>query len=112
LYVRDRFPIGYDTLANTRDLRQYVSPRTRRAWGGQVEPRPSDIFAPLDTFERRHNGSGDAAEVAEMLQTLGFSSLDELVSKTIPANIRLQNDLNLVRPWRPRGAIMQQPTAS
>ena len=34
-----------------------------------------------------------------MLQTLGFSSLDELVSKTIPANIRLQKDLNLVRPW-------------
>jgi len=54
----------------------------------------SDVFAPLDTFLRRHNGP--TKEIPEMLKTIGVSSLDELSSKMVPDNIALRRDLNLV----------------
>ncbi|KAH8098569.1 glycine dehydrogenase [Aureococcus anophagefferens] len=47
---------------------------------------------PLDTFEQRHMGPSEADQT-EMLATLGFASLDELVSSTVPANIRLTEPL-------------------
>ena len=53
-----------------------------------------DLLAPLDTFERRHTGSPDAA-VAEMLQTVGHASLDALADAAVPANIRLKRPLRL-----------------
>ena len=53
-----------------------------------------DPLAPLDTFERRHTGSADAA-VAEMLQTVGHASLDALTDAAVPANIRLKRPLRL-----------------
>ena len=49
---------------------------------------------PLDTFEQRHMGPSEADQT-EMLATLGFASLDELVSSTVPANIRLTEPLEL-----------------
>ena len=49
---------------------------------------------PLDTFEARHMGPSEA-EQAEMLATLGFSSLDELVTSTVPASIRLAEPMEL-----------------
>ncbi len=45
-------------------------------------------------FERRHIGSNDA-EIQAMLQTLGLSSLDELVDRTVPAPIRLKRPLQI-----------------
>jgi glycine dehydrogenase len=47
-----------------------------------------------DTFVRRHLGP-DAAEVARMLDTLGYGSLDELIDATIPASIRMRRPLLL-----------------
>uniref|UniRef100_A0A6J0V3D8 Glycine cleavage system P protein n=1 Tax=Pogona vitticeps TaxID=103695 RepID=A0A6J0V3D8_9SAUR len=47
-----------------------------------------------DDFSERHIGPGDK-EKREMLQTLGLSSIDELIDKTIPANIRLQRPLKM-----------------
>ncbi|HEV7590598.1 MAG TPA: aminomethyl-transferring glycine dehydrogenase [Longimicrobium sp.] len=47
-----------------------------------------------DTFVRRHVGP-DAAEVARMLETLGYGSLDELIDATIPASIRMRRPLML-----------------
>jgi glycine dehydrogenase len=47
-----------------------------------------------DTFVRRHVGP-DAAEVARMLETLGYGSLDELIDATVPASIRLRRPLML-----------------
>ena len=41
-----------------------------------------------DTFARRHIGPGDR-DTAEMLSTLGVSSLDALIDETVPASIRL-----------------------
>jgi glycine dehydrogenase len=53
-----------------------------------------ELLAPLDTFERRHN-SPDASEVAAMLATLGYASLDALVDAAVPPQIRLANPLKL-----------------
>jgi len=46
------------------------------------------------TFARRHIGPG-RTELARMLETVGASSLDQLVEETIPASIRLKKQLNL-----------------
>jgi len=47
-----------------------------------------DVFAPLDTFQRRHVGPDDA-EITRMLISLGYKSLDELIHDTIPQQIRI-----------------------
>ncbi|MDW3197177.1 MAG: aminomethyl-transferring glycine dehydrogenase [Cytophagales bacterium] len=45
-------------------------------------------------FEHRHNGP-DRNEQEEMLKAIGAESIDDLIQKTIPVNIRLKQDLNL-----------------
>jgi glycine dehydrogenase len=55
---------------------------------------PSDPLAPLDTFERRHTGSSDT-DVAAMLQTVGYGSIDALADAAVPAKIRLNRPLRL-----------------
>jgi glycine dehydrogenase len=45
-------------------------------------------------FHQRHIGPNEAA-TKEMLCTIGVSSVDELINKTVPASIRLKNELNL-----------------
>ncbi|MDI1251375.1 MAG: aminomethyl-transferring glycine dehydrogenase [Lacunisphaera sp.] len=57
-------------------------------------PSSRDLLAPLDTFERRHNGS-PAAEVTTMLQVTGFESLDALTDAAVPPKIRLKRPLRL-----------------
>uniref|UniRef100_A0ACB8ERK9 Uncharacterized protein n=1 Tax=Sphaerodactylus townsendi TaxID=933632 RepID=A0ACB8ERK9_9SAUR len=47
-----------------------------------------------DDFSERHIGPGDK-DKREMLQTVGLSSIDELIGKTIPANIGLQRPLKM-----------------
>ena len=42
---------------------------------------------PRRSFERRHN-SITPAEMNEMLDVVGFKSLDALIDATVPANIR------------------------
>jgi glycine dehydrogenase len=56
-----------------------------------VEP---SIFAPGDTFPRRHLGS-NAGEVSQMLENLGFQSLDALIDGAVPAKLRLSEPLDL-----------------
>ena len=46
------------------------------------------------TFANRHIGIGEK-DLAVMLKKIGVESLDELVNKTIPANIRLKEKLKL-----------------
>ena len=48
----------------------------------------------LDTFARRHLGSGDE-DCAAMLHALGLGSMDELIDRAVPASIRLRNPLDL-----------------
>jgi glycine dehydrogenase len=45
-------------------------------------------------FSRRHIGP-DVNDTQTMLETIGVDSLESLISKTVPASIRLQNNLQL-----------------
>ncbi len=54
----------------------------------------TDPLRPLDTFARRHLGSGPA-ETAAMLDLVGYPSLDALIDAAVPANIRLGRPLNI-----------------
>lgn len=51
----------------------------------------SDIFAPLDTFQRRHVGPDDH-EVTRMLETLGYKSMEEFIADTVPPKIRIASE--------------------
>ncbi len=50
--------------------------------------------AAFDRFENRHNGINDQ-ELQEMLQEIKVANLDQLIEETVPATIRLQQELNL-----------------
>ena len=45
-------------------------------------------------FEQRHNGPSQEEQDA-MLSSIGVGSLDELIDKTVPANIRMQQGLSM-----------------
>lgn len=47
-----------------------------------------------DLFSKRHIGP-DSNAIKQMLETLGFSDLNELIDRTVPANIRLNRSLKL-----------------
>ncbi|MCB0637324.1 MAG: glycine dehydrogenase (aminomethyl-transferring), partial [Lewinella sp.] len=47
-----------------------------------------------DQFVHRHNGPR-AADVKDMLSTIGVGSLDQLIDETVPAGIRRQRPLNV-----------------
>src|SRR5256714_9699581 len=49
---------------------------------------------PAESFVPRHVGP-DERDLAEMLKTLGFQSLDALMDATIPVRIRFRRDLDL-----------------
>src|ERR687896_2286066 len=51
------------------------------------------LFVP-DVFAARHIGPSDE-EIKEMLGTLGYGSLDELIDATVPGAIRLRRALDL-----------------
>ena len=66
----------------------------------EVDPLPPapyyavDPLAPLDTFPRRHVGPDDQ-EVAEMLETVGYRSLDDLIDVAVPESLRVRRPLNI-----------------
>jgi len=48
----------------------------------------------MPSFQDRHNGPTQE-EIQTMLQVIGVDSLDQLISETVPDNIRLEHDLNI-----------------
>ena len=54
-------------------------------------------LSPLDRFDRRHLGPSPQERDA-MLETLGLSSLGELIDQTLPVGIRLSRPLDLPPP--------------
>src|SRR5689334_10930874 len=53
-----------------------------------------ELFAPSDTFVRRHIGPRES-EIREMLGLLGYQTLDDLIDATVPPAIRLKRELKL-----------------
>ncbi|MBN1637700.1 MAG: glycine dehydrogenase (aminomethyl-transferring), partial [Ignavibacteriales bacterium] len=54
-------------------------------------------FKVYDSFDKRHIGPNQQ-EITEMLKTVGVNSVDEMIQKTIPKDIRLNDDLILDSP--------------
>ena len=50
-----------------------------------------------ESFEDRHHGQTDVAQ-ADMLQTVGVTSIDQLIEQTVPNAIRLDHPLDLPAP--------------
>jgi glycine dehydrogenase len=61
------------------------------------DPRTPGRLAATDTFVARHIGPRPD-EIAEMLKTLGYASLDALIDDTVPEGIRLRQRLALREP--------------
>ncbi len=59
-----------------------------------AEPKHTDAFAPTDTFVHRHIGP-NPEEVAQMLATMGFDSLEALIDRAVPSSIRQKQPLQL-----------------
>ena len=59
-----------------------------------MTPSSDAVFPALDDFRPRHLAPTDA-EIQEMLRTVGVGSLEELVDRTLPENIRLGRALDL-----------------
>jgi glycine dehydrogenase len=59
-----------------------------------------------DTFLPRHIGPG-AQEIAGMLETIGFNSLDALIDAAVPAQIRLDGSMNLPAATGEYGALRE-----
>src|SRR3954470_13488133 len=53
------------------------------------------ILGYTDSFARRHIGPGDP-EIRQMLETLGYDSLDALIDTAIPQSIRMSGALDMV----------------
>ena len=64
----------------------------------------SEPYHPYDFANRRHIGPSPE-EIAEMLQALGFDSLDDLIDAAIPAGIRQKEPLELGRPVTELGSL-------
>ena len=62
------------------------------------------LHDPFDSFVRRHLGP-DAAAIDEMLETVGYESLDALIDATVPKNIRLSGALKLPAAKSEREAL-------
>ncbi len=72
----------------------------------------TSLLQSLDTnseFVRRHNGLGDS-ERNSMLETLGITSVNELIEQTVPESIRLSSPLNLEAPLSESAALAKLKT--
>jgi glycine dehydrogenase len=74
--------------------------------GGSETAPLSGLPAATDRFLNRHLGP-TPAEQKEMLQSLGLSSLEELVDAAVPASIRLSRELHLPEPLGEREALAE-----
>jgi glycine dehydrogenase len=51
----------------------------------------SSVFAPLDSFEKRHLGPR-SHDIEHMLKTLDYTSYDDFIADAVPSDIRLEKD--------------------
>lgn len=81
-----RIPLGPDRVSGP--TRQYF-----KVVETEFE-EPVSIYAPLDTFQRRHIGP-NKEEAQLMLRSLGYGSLDAFVNDVLPANILSERKLRV-----------------
>ncbi len=64
-------------------------------YSSEIESNQQQNLTPIDGFARRHIGP-TPTEIHQMLDVLGINSLDDLIDKTVPAAIRIQQPLELL----------------
>ena len=64
-------------------------------YSSKIESNQQQNLTPIDGFARRHIGP-TPTEIQQMLDVLGIDSLDDLIDKTIPVAIRIQQPLELL----------------
>lgn len=53
----------------------------------------ADVYAPTDSFVKRHNNS--PGDESEMLASLGLQNIDQLIDQTVPSSIRTHRKLDV-----------------
>jgi glycine dehydrogenase len=99
-------PVGRAGAALSPCRRPFYSSSTSDTRGSEPQPLHDSIFAPLDTFPRRHIGpNADTAE--QMLQALDppAKSLDDFVRTVLPASILSSHDLQVEGPMPESGSM-------
>ena len=74
------------------------------AAGAQNRSPSAQETARLDSFARRHIGP-NPQQINELLEVVGYESLDALIEATIPKNIRLNRSLRLPSPQSENDAL-------
>lgn len=75
-------------LLQTIDSKSH--PLQARAFAS-VSAELADVYAPTDSFSKRHNNSEQ--DVSEMLASLGLQNMSQLIDQTVPNSIRTNRDL-------------------
>ena len=81
----------------TATLEPMVHPQDNALEESPDHPTMSNLLEPSDTFVHRHIGP-DPEEIQAMLATIDCTSLDDLVSKVVPASIGIKEPLKLGKP--------------
>ncbi|RLN15248.1 hypothetical protein BBJ28_00023804, partial [Nothophytophthora sp. Chile5] len=69
--------------------------RAARSLSSSSARSSASAYAPTDAFLHRHLGVSSTADREAMLATIGYPSVDALVTATVPAEIRLREPLAL-----------------
>ena len=87
-------------------VRTFYTTSSAETHSSEPEPENASVFAPLDSFPRRHIGP-DAKSAQEMLQALDppVKSLDEFVKQVLPGTILSSKDLKVEGPMLESGAV-------
>ncbi|KAK4056761.1 glycine decarboxylase subunit P [Microbotryomycetes sp. JL221] len=85
------------TSSQAADISKPTARDGRRGYATGLSPGSSPVpqqslFAPLDTFTRRHVGP-QPASVKHMLDYLDYKSMDEFVSQCVPPSIRINENV-------------------
>ncbi len=81
-------------------------PNLERAVHSQNSQNVGQVFAGADSFIKRHIGPKEA-EIQQMLEFLGLSSVEELIKQTVPDSIRLNRRLDLPTAQSEYAALTQ-----
>mmetsp|Transcript_28600 Transcript_28600/g.43229 ORF Transcript_28600/g.43229 Transcript_28600/m.43229 type:complete len:1010 (-) Transcript_28600:2932-5961(-) len=87
-------------------LRRVISRQRSSLRAFHASPISNDALDMVDTFSRRHVGPRDD-DAKNMLSTIGFDSLDELIKSTVPADIMTDKDLSLEPPRSESEALLR-----
>ncbi len=81
-------------VTETPDISESRTPNTQTKAAVTFSPEHAELLSPTDVFSQRHIGP-DRKEVGEMLELLGFASLETLIDEAVPRPIRSTQPLNL-----------------